>query len=130
MTGPPGRRSSGDRGQATVELALALPLVVGLLLLVVQVGALIHDQVLVQNAAREAARTAAVDPSPDAPRAAAIGSSGLEAARATVELGPRGEAGTTISATVRYRSPVRVPLLGAAIPEVELSATTTMRIER
>ena len=65
----------GDEGQAAVELALVLPLVVALLLAVVQVGLIVRDQVLVVHAAREAAREAAVDPDPAAAlRAAASGS--------------------------------------------------------
>ena len=63
----PVRRRRGDGGQASVELALVLPLVVLLLLAVVQLGLLVRDQILVVHAAREAAREAAVDPAADAP---------------------------------------------------------------
>ena len=49
-----------DRGQATVELALALPLLCVLLLAVVQVAVVARDQLAVQLAAREAARAASV----------------------------------------------------------------------
>ena len=55
-----GGRAGADRGQSTVEFALVLPLVVMVLLLVVQVGLVVRDQVLVVHAAREAARAAAV----------------------------------------------------------------------
>ena len=41
-----------QRGQAAVELALALPLVALLLLAVVQVGLVVRDQVLTTPAAR------------------------------------------------------------------------------
>ncbi|MEY2448174.1 MAG: TadE-like protein [Acidimicrobiaceae bacterium] len=41
-----------ERGQATVEAALVLPLVVLLLLAVVQVGLLVRAEVLVTHAAR------------------------------------------------------------------------------
>ena len=47
-----------DRGQATVEFALALPFVVMLLLGVVQVVVVVRDQLAVGLAAREAARAA------------------------------------------------------------------------
>ena len=59
-------RPRGDRGQAMVETALVLPLVVLFLLAVVQVGLVVRAQVLVTHAAREAARAAAVDPDPAA----------------------------------------------------------------
>ena len=62
------RRREG--GQATVEVALLLPLLATMLLAVVQVGLVVRDQVLVTHAAREAARAAAVDPTEDAAREA------------------------------------------------------------
>jgi Flp pilus assembly protein TadG len=51
-----------DRGQATVEFALVLPLVVVLLAGLVQVGHLVGLQVAVIDAARAGARAASVDP--------------------------------------------------------------------
>ena len=57
-------RPAGDRGQASVELALLLPLLVLLLLVILQVGLLGRDVVLVTHASREAARAAATDPDP------------------------------------------------------------------
>ncbi|HWI04001.1 MAG TPA: TadE/TadG family type IV pilus assembly protein [Acidimicrobiales bacterium] len=50
------RRGRADEGQASVELALVLPLVMMLLLAVVQLGLLVRDQILVVHAAREAVR--------------------------------------------------------------------------
>lgn len=49
-----------DGGQATVEFALALPLLAVLLLAVVQVGLVVRDQVVLVHAAREAARAVAI----------------------------------------------------------------------
>ncbi len=51
-----------DRGQATVELALVLPIVVIILAGVVWVGQLMATQVRLEHAAREGARAAAVEP--------------------------------------------------------------------
>ena len=56
------RRGHRDRGQATVEFALVLPLLVVLLAGLVWVGNLMITQVRVENAAREGARAAAVEP--------------------------------------------------------------------
>ena len=56
------RSSRGERGQATVELALCLPMLCLLLLGVVQVAVVVRDHLAVQVAAREAARAAAVRP--------------------------------------------------------------------
>jgi len=113
-----------------VELALVLPLVVVLLLVVVQVGLVVRDQILVVHAAREAAREAAVDSSPDAPRRAALASSTLVGDRITVTSAGRGAAGSRVRVEVVYRSPTDVPLVGAALGSLTLHASATMRVER
>ena len=123
-------RTWGDGGQAAVELALVLPLVVLVLLAVVQVGLVVRDQVLVVHAAREAAREAAVEPAPDAARRAALAGSGLRADRLAVDVSGRGGAGTRVRVQVRYRTPTQVPLVGTALGDVDLEATATMRVER
>ncbi len=123
------RRARGDGGQASVELALALPLVVILLLGVVQVGLLVRDQILVVHAAREAAREAAVDASPDAPRRAALAGSTLAGSRMTVSSSGRGAAGSRVRVEVAYRAPTAVPLIGAAVGDLTLRASATMRVE-
>ncbi len=124
------RRGSGDEGQAAVELALVLPLVVAVLLVVVQVGLIVRDQILVVHAAREAAREAAVDPGADAPKQAALEGSGLAADRLSVSSAGRGPAGSRVRVEVRYRAPTAVPLVGAAMGDITLEAAATMRVER
>ena len=124
------RPDRGCEGQAAVELALALPLVALLLLGLVQLGLVVRDQVLVVHAAREAVRQAAVDPSADAAGRAAAGSSGLAPGRLDVSLSGRGAPGSHVRATVRYRSPTDLPLVGPVIGDVALSASATMRVEK
>lgn len=124
------RRHGGSEGQAAVELALALPLVALLLLALVQLGFLVRDQVLVVHAAREAVRQAAVDSSSDAARRAAAGSSVLAANRMDVSISGRGGPGSHVRVTVTYRAPTNVPLIGAAIGDLEMHASATMRVER
>ncbi|HUF31773.1 MAG TPA: TadE family protein [Acidimicrobiales bacterium] len=126
-----GRRGRvGERGQAAVELALVLPLVVTLALLVAQVGLVVRDQVHVTHAAREAVRRAAVDPDPAAARAAALAGSPLDPGRLQVEVGRRGAPGEQVRVVVRYRSPVRVPGLSTLRSEVGLSDSAAMRVEK
>lgn len=115
-----------QQGQASAELALALPLVALLLLAVVQVGLVVRDQVLVVHAAREGARAAAVDPDPGAARAAALAGSGLGPRGVTVEV-RRGE---RVAVTVTYRAPTDLPLVGPLVPDVSLRAKAAMRTER
>jgi Flp pilus assembly protein TadG len=122
-------RRAGDAGQASVELALLLPVVVVLLLAVLQVGLLARDVVLVTHASREAARAAATDPDPGAARAAAAASSGLAADRLQVVVRGRGEAGSRVHVQVTYRATTTVPLVGGLLGDRTIRASATMRVE-
>jgi hypothetical protein len=101
-----------------------------LLLAVAQFGLLVRDQILVVHAAREAAREAAVDPAADAPRRAALASSTLAGDRLTVTSTGRGAPGSRVHVEVAYRASTAVPLLGAALGDLTLRASATMRVER
>lgn len=116
----------GERGQATVEFALLLPLVVAALLAVVQAGLVVRDQVAVVHAAREAARAAAVDPDPR--RAVTAAREVLD--EAEVEVGRRGQVGEQVRVRVAYRSPTDLPVVGPLVPDPVLSAEAVMRVER
>jgi Flp pilus assembly protein TadG len=124
------RRRSRDRGQATVELALALPLVAVLLLVVAQVGLVVHDQVLVVHAAREGARAAAVQ------RDGGVAGEAERAVHAALPLDrdrlrvETASSGGLVRVTVRYRSPVDLPLIGLFLQDVDLEATAVMAAER
>ena len=124
------RRDRGDGGQASVELALVLPLVMLLLLGIVQLGLLVRDQILVVHAAREAAREAAVDPAADAASRAAAASSTLDGSRLTVTTSGRGATGSRVRVEVAYRAPTGVPIIGPALGDLTLRASATMRVER
>ncbi len=124
-TGTRGR----EGGQATVELALLLPVIVVLLLVILQIGLIARDVVLVTHAAREAARAAAVDSGPGAARAAAEEAGGLQGDRLTVRATGRGEAGSRVRVRITYRAPTEVPIVGALIGDRTLRAEATMRVE-
>jgi Flp pilus assembly protein TadG len=124
------QRRDPDRGQATVELALALPLVVLLLVGLVQAGLLVRDQILVVHAAREAVRAAAVDDDPAAVEQAAADAGPLDRRRLDVTVSDRGAPGSRVSVRVTYRARLRLPMLGPALDDVVLRASATMRVER
>src|ERR671923_156335 len=63
-------RATADHGQATIEAALTLPVVLIALLLIVQVGLVVRDALALVQAAREGARAAAVSGNDDDARAA------------------------------------------------------------
>ncbi|HVX16670.1 MAG TPA: TadE family type IV pilus minor pilin [Acidimicrobiales bacterium] len=120
-------RRGSERGQATVELALLLPVVVVLVLFIVQVAMVVRAQVLAIECARDAARAAAVDPRPDAARTAAA-TPGLEPGRLRVEVGRR-SGGRLVHVTVSYEMPTDVSLIGPLLPDVTVHAQAVMRVE-
>ncbi len=106
-----------------MELAILLPIFLGLVLAALQVGLVARDQVLLVQVTREAARAAAVTPGASAPSPAA---GGLDPARLEVEV--RSD-GAMVHAQGRYRSAVVVPLLADALGDVVLQAAVSMRAE-
>lgn len=122
-------RGQRDQGQAAVELALVVPLAVLFILAVVQVGLLVHQQVLTTHAAREAARAAAVDPDRSSARAGAIAGAPLDPHRLDVDLSGDLERGGRATVEVEYRAPTDVPLVGPLLPDIALHASATMRVE-
>src|SRR4051812_220309 len=118
-------RGSRDRGQATVELALCLPLLFLFLLGIVQLVVIVRDQLATELAAREAARAASVTTS--------TGAAAQSAAEQAVSLRPllvsAGASDTTVSVTVSHITHTDAPLIGALTPDINVSATATMALE-
>ena len=123
----PGQRG-GDSGQATVELALCIPIIALLLLLLVQVALLGRAVLLVGHAAREGARVAAVDPDPASVGVAVRATPGLDARRLRWVRGVR-EPGHPVRVTVRYRFPTGVPLVGSLLPDLTIRAALSTYAE-
>ena len=123
-------RRPGEGGQATVEMALCLPLLALVLAALFEASMIAADQVRVWHAAREGARHAAVDPSLDATHRAAEGV-GLRPLR--IEVTPESHhrvAGEPLTVRVSYEPDGRVPLIGRLFGGIELRAAATMRIEQ
>ena len=119
-----------DEGQATVELALCLPLLAAIVAGVVEVGLLVGDYVKLWHAAREAARIAVVDPDPAAARAAAE-SVGLDGVRVSVRpAAPYRVQGRPLTVALSYSPSGHVPLLGELTGALEFRARASMRIEQ
>lgn len=115
-----------DAGQATVELALALPVVLVALLLVVQAALVVRAQVLAVHAARATARAAARAPVPDPSSVAARAAPGLPPARLRVVLThPRGDP-PLVRVEVHATVPAVVPLVGPLVGEVTVVGVAAM----
>ena len=125
------RDRTGQRGSATVEFSLVLPLLFVLALGLIQVGLLARDRLLVEAAARAGARAAAIQDDPaeveSAVRAAAPT---LDAATTAVSIAREGARGAPVTVQVGYDDDVRVPLIGWLVGSaIHLSASATMRQE-
>ena len=113
-------------GQATVEVAFLLPVVVLLALAIGQVAVVAHARVSTTHAAREGARVAAVGESDQAVRSAVLAAGSLAPSRLSVEVVRRA---STVEVTVRYVDPTDVALVGPLLGEVEMVAVAVMRRE-
>lgn len=112
-----------DRGQATIEMALVLPLLAMWCYLLVIVGTTVRDRIDLQAAARDAARAAAVSlPADRLPiaRTTAERTSHLHPLEVTVTTD-----GTLVTVSIVYREPRRPPLF----VEVTLRAAASMPVE-
>lgn len=124
----------GDRGQATVEAALALPVVLIALLLIVQVGVVVRDAMSLQQAAREGARTAAVTSDDGAATEAVRRSAGpLDAQRIAVTIEPpSGERvrGDPVTVRLSYIEHLTIPIVSKLVAlDLPLHSSVTMRLE-
>jgi hypothetical protein len=122
-------------GQATIEAALTLPIVLIALLMIVQVGVVVRDALSLTHAAREGARAAVVTDDDAAIHQAVIGAAGsLDADGIDIAIDPS-QAGRRRGESVRidlaYELRLSIPIVSriftATLP---LRATSTMRMER
>lgn len=122
-----------DRGQALVETALVLPVLLIILLGIFDFGRAIYAYNTISNAAREAARLAVVDQNEDAVIAvgkqAAIGlppdDIDVDFPAPTCNL-----IGCDVQVTVSYRWGAITPIIGGLAGPIDISSTTAMPLER
>lgn len=125
----PGSRRR-EQGQASVELALVLPVLLAAAFVVAQVGVVVKDYVLVAHAAREALRAAVVDPTnAAATRAvdrAVAGPIGLRRDRVAVHVDRRAD---RVTVGVSYRHALNVPIFGTKIRDFSTKMQVTGQVE-
>ena len=124
-----------DRGQATVEAALALPIVLIALLLIVQVGVVVRDALALTQAAREGARAAAVSATDAAAVDAVRRSAGpLAADEIVIEISPdEGERrrGEFVTVRLSYSDRLSIPVVSRIVAlDLPLRAIATTQLER
>ena len=118
-------RSEPDSGQATVELALVMPLIIGLLLIILNVGLVVRDQLAVWHAASAGARAASISPDfPDVVQQAVEDEVGLRPLHLQIVRDEQ-----LITVEVQYPRTINLWLIKYIIPPLTLSASVTMHVQ-
>ncbi len=111
---------SDRRGQAMVELAIVLPILLLLIMGIIDFGRIYHGYLAVTTAAREAARQAAIGATDaEIEETALTAAAPLSATALTVQVSPGQSSrypGTTITVEVHYRLPVLTPIVQKMLP--------------
>jgi Flp pilus assembly protein TadG len=130
------RNTSNQQGQAVVEFAVILPVLLLVLFSILQFGIVFNNYIQVTAAAREGARKAAVS--------RGLGAAGAKSAAITAAKGaapglnqskvnvtfpnnPSFTAGTDVVVQVTY--PYSINILGKVVSSGNLTSATTMRVE-
>jgi Flp pilus assembly protein TadG len=131
-----------ERGQATVELVLATPLLAFILFAIIEFGITYNHYLNVTDAVRVGAREAEVTRDSTAATAATIASAsgltGFDASKVTVCWTPAGSSTCTTDptaatsgsdVTVSAKYPYSITLLGMTLMSGDLTSSTTERVE-
>jgi len=118
-------RSEPESGQATVELALVMPLIIGLLLIILNVGLVVRDQLAVWHAASAGARAASISPdSPDVVQQAVEDEVRLRPLHLQIVRDKQ-----LITVEVQYPRTINLWLINHIVPPLTLSASVTMHVQ-
>lgn len=123
-----------EDGQAMVELALLLPIVILILFGITEFGRALSAYLAISHAAREGARQGALGATDaEIERTVRNCASGLDALALTVTVSPSQSSrvsGTTVTVRVDYNFQVLVPVISAITgPTIPMSTTLSMRVE-
>jgi Flp pilus assembly protein TadG len=123
------------RGQAIVEMAIIVPILVLLLAAIFDIGRVMHDALTITYAAREGARAAAVGKD-DANILARIyaASPSIDPSTMAVDIVPATQAARQpdqqVTVTINHDVTITTPLISAIVPNpFPLTATAVMRVE-
>lgn len=125
---------NNERGQALVEMALVLPLIIIILFSLIELGRLGHASLALQYAAREGARAAITGADDDFIRARIVNAApALDDSALVITLSPSANervSGDEVRVLLDYEMDVYFPLLSAAFPDsFSLQGRAVMRME-
>lgn len=115
-----------DKGQATVEIALLIPVLALFLLLIIQVAIVVRSHVLVANASRAAARELSVNRQ----QSDAISIARKSAPGSEVSIFRPSTPGQYLSVKVSEKVKSSLPFIGVVFPDVTVRSETIMRVEK
>jgi Flp pilus assembly protein TadG len=124
---------SDSRGQATVELALALPVLILVAVAVCQVAMGLDCYLVITAASREGARRGAeTNDVGETMKAAGNAARGLPGEPADIDVAfPEGRGkGSPIRVTVTYEMPLLIPIVGHLVPKATFTKATAMALEK
>ena len=113
-----------DRGQAVVEFALTLPVVMLTICLVAEVGAVTIDQIRLVHLCREATRVASVSADPESAARNFMATANSDDVDIEVMVS---DDVVTVALTRIHRT--ETPLIGALLPEVTMHEQLSMYTE-
>ena len=123
-----------QHGQAMVELALVLPILLILLMSIIEFGRVYHSYLIITNASREGARVAVLGKTDsDITNRVNEVSSGLDLPELQTTITPSSAArtsGVSTTVEVRYRISLVFSLFDAFVPNpLTITSRTIMRVE-
>ena len=130
------KRRTNDAGQAVVEFAIILPVLLMVLFAILQFGVVFNNYIQVTAAAREGARKASVSRSlgtaaaeTAATAAAKAAAPGLKQSSITVTYPNSPTFAQCSDVAVKVTYPYAISIIGVVVSSGNLSSTTTMRVE-
>jgi Flp pilus assembly protein TadG len=122
------------KGQAVVETALILPIIILILMGIIDFGLMFNNYLVINNAAREGARNAAVGSSDANIKNMILNmTTTLDHSKLTTTIHPAEllrKKGEEVTVTIEYDNRLITPIISAIVPNpLHLKAKTVMRIE-
>lgn len=123
-----------QKGQALVEMAFILPLLIMLIFGIIDFGRVFHAYLTLDHAGREGARLASLqDDDGDIQTKIDSAAAGLDTSKLTVSLSPEGESnrpsGTDVTVKLTYTIDFLTPFINSLAKPITLTDTTVMRVE-
>jgi Flp pilus assembly protein TadG len=123
-----------QRGQALVEFAIILPLLLLIIMSIIEFGLMLNSYLTVRNVSREGARAGIVGSTNAEIENTIISTSpNLEECKLTINITPpegSRKSGDTLTVKLTYKYKLIVPIISSLLGnEINLKAQTSMRIE-